>query len=435
MELEFKTLTPLWTGSVETGKMDRIHETGLIGSLRWWYEAIVRGLGGDVCNPTSDRFGDRCPRNGDNGCQVCQLFGATGQRRTFRLPLGEGKALFNRNARDIPIPSGRIHTRPRPRAGGWYLMGNSVIGDEIPLRFVPLSAAGKLSHLRLVISLLDRHAAIGAKVSSGYGVLHFCESGHPIQVRTLSGLPGGSQPARQHILPDIRDCFFAKIRFQTPMNNPNWWQNVQGIAQSWNGQVIDGQNQVYVHRNPQERQQAQRNLQAAVQDGLLPLAPAVRNWLRYQWASGLNDCQKYFLFGEARPVCPHCCQTGYREDSNDRRRNWCPNCRRTFAKGDELPDAASKINVSHAYQLDDSNWEFRVWGWIPCRPPDGMRLNRDQLLRDVRATLTNPATWQWVLNDRSPAPRLIEWHSLDCAQRDGLAYLQALLGLDKGGAV
>jgi hypothetical protein len=101
----------------------------------------------------------------------------------------------------------------------------------------------------------------------------FCENGHPIQVRTLSDLSGGSQPARQHTLPDIRDFFFAKIRFQTPTANPNWWQNVQGIAQSWNGQVIDGQNQVYVHRNPQERQQAQRNLQAAVQGGLLPLAP------------------------------------------------------------------------------------------------------------------------------------------------------------------
>ena len=33
--LELTTLTPIWTGGVETGKMDRIHETGIIGSLRW----------------------------------------------------------------------------------------------------------------------------------------------------------------------------------------------------------------------------------------------------------------------------------------------------------------------------------------------------------------------------------------------------------------
>jgi CRISPR-associated protein Cmr1 len=48
MELLLTTLTPLWSGGVAKGEMDRIHETGILGSLRWWYEAIVRGLGGDA---------------------------------------------------------------------------------------------------------------------------------------------------------------------------------------------------------------------------------------------------------------------------------------------------------------------------------------------------------------------------------------------------
>jgi len=51
-----KTLTPLWTGGSD-GKMDRVHETGIIGSIRWWYEVIARGLGYYVCDPTSD---NRC---------------------------------------------------------------------------------------------------------------------------------------------------------------------------------------------------------------------------------------------------------------------------------------------------------------------------------------------------------------------------------------
>ena len=41
LEIRLKTLTPLWTGGV-SGQCDRVHETGIIGSLRWWYEAIVR---------------------------------------------------------------------------------------------------------------------------------------------------------------------------------------------------------------------------------------------------------------------------------------------------------------------------------------------------------------------------------------------------------
>ncbi|HHF52316.1 MAG TPA: type III-B CRISPR module RAMP protein Cmr1, partial [Candidatus Aminicenantes bacterium] len=40
--MKIKTLTPIWTGGVG-GRCDRLHETGIIGSLRWWYEAIVRG--------------------------------------------------------------------------------------------------------------------------------------------------------------------------------------------------------------------------------------------------------------------------------------------------------------------------------------------------------------------------------------------------------
>ncbi|MCW5850781.1 MAG: type III-B CRISPR module RAMP protein Cmr1 [Anaerolineae bacterium] len=45
MEIQLRTLTPIWTGGVE-GTSDRLHESGLLGSLRWWYEAVVRGLGG-----------------------------------------------------------------------------------------------------------------------------------------------------------------------------------------------------------------------------------------------------------------------------------------------------------------------------------------------------------------------------------------------------
>ncbi|UKL14242.1 type III-B CRISPR module RAMP protein Cmr1 [Dissulfurimicrobium hydrothermale] len=46
IKITLKTLTPLWTGGVDQTS-DRLHETGLIGSLRWWYEALVRVQGGD----------------------------------------------------------------------------------------------------------------------------------------------------------------------------------------------------------------------------------------------------------------------------------------------------------------------------------------------------------------------------------------------------
>jgi len=40
-----KALTPIWSGGIE-GKSDRLVPTGLVGSIRWWFEVLVRGLGG-----------------------------------------------------------------------------------------------------------------------------------------------------------------------------------------------------------------------------------------------------------------------------------------------------------------------------------------------------------------------------------------------------
>lgn len=81
MKITLKTLTPLWTGGID-GTTDRLHETGLIGSLRWWYEALVRGLGGYACDPT---INDRCPDKNGKHCAACELFGCTGWARKFRL--------------------------------------------------------------------------------------------------------------------------------------------------------------------------------------------------------------------------------------------------------------------------------------------------------------------------------------------------------------
>ncbi|MCL6589999.1 MAG: type III-B CRISPR module RAMP protein Cmr1 [Firmicutes bacterium] len=81
MEIELQTLTPIWTGDVDQ-KPGHLRETGLIGSLRWWYEALVRGLGGSVCDPVG---GNGCPDENGSRRIACELFGCTGWARRFRL--------------------------------------------------------------------------------------------------------------------------------------------------------------------------------------------------------------------------------------------------------------------------------------------------------------------------------------------------------------
>ncbi|MGF3495937.1 MAG: type III-B CRISPR module RAMP protein Cmr1, partial [Methanothrix sp.] len=92
MEIKLKTLTPLWTGGVDQ-TCDRLHETGLIGSLRWWYEALVRGLGGYACDPTAEGRCEYDPKKPEPPekqiCAACYLFGCTGWARLFRLKIFE----------------------------------------------------------------------------------------------------------------------------------------------------------------------------------------------------------------------------------------------------------------------------------------------------------------------------------------------------------
>ena len=416
MNLTMKTHTPLWTGTVKTGRMDRIHETNIIGSLRWWYEAIVRGLGGEVCNPTSDDPAERCPEDDGSYCDVCRIFGATGLRRTFRLRMGTGTYLFNDSIRSIPLPSGRIHqTRRGHRAGDWYLMEESMIGNNVPLEIIPLSSVDIGLHLRPILTLIDRHSAIGAKVSNGYGVVGIQKDSERIQATSedLDALHRAqTPPPRQHTSPDIRDFFFVKIRFEEPTDHRNWWQQIRGIAEAIAGQVTDtdGQ-QVNVYHtkdetNEDRRVQASEHLQTIFRNGLLPFAPAIRNYLRFHWLPTLFSSRRNlrrleeYLFGRTRGQ----------------------------------NNIASKINVSHAYRLDNGQWELRIWGWIPCQSPEGITLDRDDFLQNLQAALNNAVTWQWIFNADHPTPQITEWHMLACDQTDGVAYLQELLGPGEGGA-
>jgi hypothetical protein len=311
-------------------------------------------------------------------------------------------------------------------------MRDSVIGEQIPMQFLSLATEAKITPLRAVLSLIDRHAAIGAKVASGYGAIRVYEGQEFLQASPSTidelycQLQSGQNPPRNNALPDIRDFFFTKLQFDEPQS-ANWWQRIEGIKQAWAASVTDHS---FAPPLTQSLPRVRNELQQIFDGDCLALASAVRNWLRYYWRSTLNDCQKHYLFGEASPVCPRCCKPGYREDQRDRDKNWCWHCRNAFMKGYEHPTMASKINVSHAYRTDDRVWEFRLWGWLPCRMPSYVGLQRDIFLADLRTELGNTAIWQWLFGSRTPIPRLIEWEALDCQQRDGYVYLKRLLGLN-----
>ncbi|MCS7010853.1 MAG: type III-B CRISPR module RAMP protein Cmr1 [Anaerolineales bacterium] len=414
LQITLKTLTPLWTGGVGQ-TCDRLHETGLIGSLRWWYEALVRGLGGYACDPTSEKRCEYDPKKPDPPekqlCAACYLFGCTGWARKFRLRVSNGQSLLPE--RNILIPSGRKHqTKKGERAGGWFVFNESRIG-EIVLDLIPLRDAN-LEPICTILALISRHASLGPKGASGYGVIQAKDI-----VSDLAWLQrlDGQSPQRNQTLPDFRDFFFARFQFSEPKNR-EWWQTINGIRQAVNGQLEDGS-------SPSPLQQSKEKLEQLVNQGVLPLAPTIRNWLRYEWKHKLDSAATHFVFGEAQGVCPKCYQPGIKPDKKDPdKKKWCPNCRFIFDKDKEIPATASKLQVSYAYRINNQQWEFRIWGWIPCA---GHPKERDAFLTQLQSALQGDSIWKFVFRQNNITPHMNEWHMLSCDQANGQAYLSDLL--------
>jgi len=156
--VRIKPLTPIWTGDANR-KNTTLRETGIIGSLRWWYEALIRGLGGAACDPTDES--SQCKLDHDkfykaikNGapiqealnaqiCQACQLFGCTGWARKFKLEIEK-------------------------------------LNEEIIFEFIPLREMEDVEWalLNKTITIISCYGAIGGKLAEAeYGVIKIEQNG------------------------------------------------------------------------------------------------------------------------------------------------------------------------------------------------------------------------------------------------------------------
>lgn len=146
MNFKLITLSPICTGGLEKNDNSVLHITGIKGSIRWWYEALIRGLGYYACDLASD---EHCELKGqknalkdikDKICPACYLFGCTGWSGKFILRL----------------------TEPDNRK-----IINSLSKQNIPfrLRFINIKALepAEESLLQMTIKLIVDFGAIGGK--------------------------------------------------------------------------------------------------------------------------------------------------------------------------------------------------------------------------------------------------------------------------------
>jgi len=412
MKLDIKALTPLWTGNIDQ-KSVWLQSTAIVGSIRWWTESILRGINKYVCNPTvhGSKSDGRCPEEGGKNrkyyCSACLIFGATGIRRMFRLYTSGGERIFTRGALNI---------RPSKRSRGWYL-GSGIVG-EINLEITPLDTDFDESLVLLPLIIASNWGGIGAKTQHGYGIvkvenhpkIDFSRFREMIEKITdqgrLSKLGIELRHGSNNGLPDFREMFFAKVQFEAEYD---WWKKVNGIAprsqDGYRGYIND----------PRMRRW--------IELGSVPIAPSIKNWLRYGNGSQLwktnnsnqNRGIENWLFGTTERICSSC-YGKVRKDESNPRNFWCPNCSKSIREGETFERIASKISISCAYSVNDNLWEFRIWGWIPNKSsPVGFDRNGflDSFKKalDGSGFLTVP--WNELLGDQTKKHRLKIWREFD----------------------
>ncbi len=229
LPINLTTLTPIWTGGVD-GKSDRLHITGIIGSLRWWYEVFVRSVGGTAYDPTehSCSFDKSKPNNGL--CDVCGVFGATGWSRRFKLILSEARLQQKKPSASSPGREGNFifnlspdHPSRGSQGHRWYLPGEPLDG-QVQLTVIPVAPPDKSNNYfspNIIGSLLqfiaDR-ASLGAKPQMGMGVVRLADrlSLLPL-LNHLKQIDAGQKNKKEvnTRLPCLQNMFFATIHVKS----------------------------------------------------------------------------------------------------------------------------------------------------------------------------------------------------------------------------
>jgi CRISPR-associated protein Cmr1 len=204
--IQIKTLTPLWTGDVNR-ECNEVKETGIIGSLRWWYEALVRGLGGYACDVTSENPKERCDygRDKEKICDACKLFGCTGWGRKFKLEAGLANSMDPLNIGTRTGPKGK--SSPRRIIRG-VISKNPLTLTIWPLREI---TENEWALLNRTLKIIEDYGALGAHSSQGNGVIEILQNSLPGQE---SGIDIENFKPRDTYCPNLGDFFFYKFQLE-----------------------------------------------------------------------------------------------------------------------------------------------------------------------------------------------------------------------------
>ena len=229
---------PIWTGNREM-EMAKIKESGILGGMRWWYEAILRGFGVKVCNPCppKERSASKCQYDGQRArksgiasdgfygekeavkvCPACQLFGCTGWSKQFTMQWYQDDGVAFAAKKDT-------YKHPNHKKQGTYTVVKvkGRTGQNCRAVFYPGNdQVGKILHY--LLQFLSFWGGFGARPQMGCGMSKVEIAGDysPMIYRPKIARPGTSLD-----LPDLRDFFFCQIQLKDGKNRPPDYHNIE----------------------------------------------------------------------------------------------------------------------------------------------------------------------------------------------------------------
>ena len=321
IKVTFKTLTPLWTGDA-WGECDELKLTGLIGSLRWWFEVLVRGMGYKACDSTGD---NKCQSKRQSEikspedvldiyrkiCPVCYLFGTTGWKSRFQVKIEDNK-LEGINKFEVRTRSNKHKVKEKNEYLSRYC--NGLFGSftlifsflsDVPDKYICLFVK--------LLKLLSNYGMIGAKISQGNGVCSIKIESESFDVNTcldkdFSTIELSKTEKQKNCsdCPKLSNFKFLKINlsFNNKMNLRHIWRKDSNDPKKLNN--FDGDiNDLWNNKK------------------FLPISFHIRDLLRDLWKS--NKYLRHVLMGER-------------------------------GKG-------ARIFVSHGYQVGKNQIELRIIGY------------------------------------------------------------------------
>jgi len=213
------TQTPLWTGGPRAGYVDRLHETGLLGSLRWWFEVLVRSVGGTVHSPngsssavldlekynklTTGQKKDPAKLKECGLCDVSLIFGATNWKRKFRLEIEDHTC-------EQHISNVKIDTTSGNEAQ-WFFNSPARMGSFV-LNITPLTSEKTLFDPAIIeglVKFICDWGGLGARNQMGFGIVKPKDhlDTRPLY-NYLTTIQKHSVPQQ---LPTLNNMFFVRI--------------------------------------------------------------------------------------------------------------------------------------------------------------------------------------------------------------------------------